>query len=105
MEKTNSVEIGHLQQDIADIKVSLKSVSESLQRLSRLEERFTTVADSISRIEHHYENLDERVRKLENEYIYAKASAKTIAVTAKVAWALAGGLIMTVLSKLLHLVA
>ena len=99
------MEIGHLQQDISDIKASLKSVSESLQRLSRLEERFTTVADSISRIEHHYENLDERVRKLENEYIYAKASANTIAVTAIVAWALAGGLIMTVLSKILQVVA
>lgn len=105
MEKTNSVEIGHLQQDIADIKVSLKSVSESLQRLSRLEERFTTVADSISRMEHHYESLDERVRKLENEAIYAKASAKTIAVTAKVAWALAGGVVMTILSKLLNVIA
>lgn len=96
------IEIDHLRQDIVDIKVSLKSVSESLQRLTRLEERFASVTESIVSIERHYESIDDRVRKLENDHIYAKASARTLAMTAKIAWALGGGLAMTLITKLLQ---
>lgn len=104
MEQTK-FELTHLQQDINDIKASLTAMMESLQRLAALEERFTTVAHQISTLQRQFESLDDRMRKLENEHIYAKASAKTLATTGRVAWALGGGLVMTLLSKILNLVA
>lgn len=96
-------ELERFDKDINDIKASLKSVSESLQRLARLEERFASVSDAITNVQRHVESLDERIRKLENEHIYAKASAQTLAVTGKVAWALGGGVVMAIFSKLMQL--
>jgi predicted RNase H-like nuclease (RuvC/YqgF family) len=97
-----NIEIEHFQKDISDIKTSLTMMSESLQRLTALEERFTAVTQSIATLQRHHESLDERQRKLENEYIYAKATAQTLANTGKIAWALGGGIIMTIITKLLQ---
>lgn len=93
--------IEHFRQDIQDIKQSLRGVMETLQRLAVLEERFTMVAHSITDLQKHHEMHDERIRKLENEYLYAKASAKTIALTAKIAWACGGGVVITILQGLI----
>jgi archaellum component FlaC len=96
------LEYEHFKQDIQDIKQSLRGVMETLQRLAVLEERFTMVSNAISSTQHKMDMLDERQRKLENEHIYAKASANTVAVTAKVAWALGGGVVMAVITKALQ---
>lgn len=102
MEQTK-FEIQHLQQDLIDIKKSLTVMTESLQRLATLEERFTTVTSQTANLQQRIELLDERQRKLENDYIYAKASAQTLATTGRVAWALGGGLVVTILSKILQI--
>ena len=99
-DSTNQM-LEHFQQDLADIKVSLRGVMETLQRLAVLEERFTMVIHSTNELQKRIEVQDERLRKLEAEHIYAKASAKTLAVTAKFAWALGGGVVMTILTGLL----
>lgn len=93
--------INHFAQDIDDIKQSLRGVMETLQRLAVLEERFTMVSQAIVELKKHYDIQDDRLRKLEAEHIYAKASAKTIATTAKIMWALGGGVVMTILSGLI----
>ena len=95
---TSEQSMNHLRDDISDIKQSLRGVMEAVQRLAVLEERFTMVAHSITEIQKRNELQDERIRDLENAHIYAKASAKTIAFTAKIAWALGGGVVMTVLT-------
>lgn len=92
----------HFRQDLQDIKQSLRGVMETLQRLAVLEERFTMVTHSITEIQKKMESQDERVRKLEAEHIYAKASAKTIALTAKIMWALGGGVVMTIVSGIIR---
>lgn len=96
------LEYEHFKQDIQDIKQSLRGVMETLQRLAVLEERFTMVSNAISSVQHKMDMLDERQRKLENEHIYAKASAHTVAITAKIAWALGGGVVMAVITKALQ---
>ena len=100
---TDSNELAHFRQDIYDIKQSLHGVMEAVQRLAVLEERFNMIAQSLSEAQKRTDMLDERLRKLENEYIYAKASANTLALTAKVAWALGGGVVMTIITGLLKM--
>lgn len=91
----------HFRQDIYDIKQSLHGVMEAVQRLAILEERFNMIATSIADMQKRADMHDERIRKLENEHIYAKASADTFALTAKIAWALGGGVVMTIITGLL----
>jgi uncharacterized protein YPO0396 len=95
-------EVSHLKLDLAEIKESIKALQDSLRRLPVMEDRFASIIKAQDEIRSHIDNLDERLRKLENEYIYAKASAKTLAFTAKIAWALGGGVCMAIASRVLQ---
>lgn len=98
----DSFELKHLQRDIQEIKSAIAELSRTIARISVFEERLTQITAAQETLRHQMEQLDERQHKLENEHIYAKASAKTLAMTAKVAWALGGGVIMSVLTKVLQ---
>ena len=100
--EAKAYELDHLRADIADIKGSIYELSKTISRISVFEERLSTITSAQETLRRQIEILDERQRKLENEHIYAKASAKTIAITAKVAWALGGGIVMTIVSKVLQ---
>lgn len=102
MSTSTDQNLEHFRQDLQDIKQSLRGVMETLQRLAVLEERFTMVTHSLTEIQKKNESQDERLRKLEAEHIYAKASAKTLALTAKIAWALGGGTVMAILSGVIR---
>lgn len=95
-------ELDHLRDDIAEIKVSVQELSKTIARISVFEERLSQITSTQEGLRRQIEMLDERQRKLENEHIYAKASAKTIAMSAKVIWALAGGLIVSIFTKVLQ---
>ena len=95
-------ELKHLQRDIEEIKNAISELSRTIARISVFEERLTQITAAQETLRHQVEQLDERQRKLENEHIYAKASAHTLAVTAKVAWALGGGVLMSIVTKILQ---
>lgn len=98
----DAFELKHLQRDIQEIKSAISELSRTIARISVFEERLTQITSAQETLRHQLEQLDERQRKLESEHIYAKASARTLAFTAKIAWALGGGVIMSVLSKVLQ---
>lgn len=95
-------ELKHLQRDIEEIKNAISELSRTIARISVFEERLTQITAAQETLRHQVEQLDERQRKLENEHIYAKASARTLAMTAKVAWALGGGVLMSIVTKVLQ---
>lgn len=95
-------ELKHLQRDIEEIKNAISELSRTIARISVFEERLTQITAAQETLRHQVEQLDERQRKLENEHIYAKASARTLAMTAKVAWALGGGVLMSIVTKILQ---
>lgn len=98
------LEFEHLHADIKDIKETLNAMTVALQRLAALEERFAFIATQIQTLESQISALDKRQHQVENDLLYAKASAQTLANTGKIAWALGGGLAVTFLSKLAALV-
>lgn len=97
-------EYGHIKEDIADIKLSLRGVMEILQRFAVMEERMAVTSQSIAAVQARLEKLSERQRKVEDQQTYFRASAQTMAYSAKVAWALGGGVVVTLLTKVIQVV-
>lgn len=94
-----------IQDDLADMKSSMSKMADALAKIAVLEERHTTMAQTMVRIMEKLETLDKRQYELEITQVRQETTVRVTVKAIQVAWAVIGAGVMYGLWQFIKLVA
>ncbi|MFT4064260.1 hypothetical protein [Paraburkholderia sp.] len=95
-------QISGVQEDVREIRTSMKTVADALVKLAVIEERHLTTQRRVDRLEINLEETVKKTAELEKSNIKHEAMAEGIKRTVKVVWGLIGAGVLAIGAKIFH---
>lgn len=99
----NAAEYQALQNELTDIRISMKQIADAMTRLAVLEERHSVVAQLASKVDSKANEQEKEISSLKTEIAVFKAKADTVGQSVRVVWAVFGSAFLLVAGRLIYL--